>query len=162
MHDRLLLESTFSWHHTSTRFGASFLRQGQDNSRQRRLRSMQPHSSYGVFTHTSMGGRAVQNQNLQKCVKVVLKWLAEVGPPMVEPVLHTTFSTRARPGSPVLSEVSVEFKQGGTAPIARPPRSPTLSEVSVEFRAELCPWIDSNAVNGCVAPLPNGCSAPAK
>ena len=34
---------------------------------------------YGAFTHTSMGGREVQNQNLQKCMKVVRERLAEVG-----------------------------------------------------------------------------------
>ena len=38
------------------------------------------HHSYGVFTHTSMGGREVQNQNLQKCMKVVRDRLAEDGP----------------------------------------------------------------------------------
>ena len=34
--------------------------------------------SYGAFTHTSMGGREVQNQNLQKCMKVSREWLAQV------------------------------------------------------------------------------------
>jgi hypothetical protein len=30
-------------------------------------------SSYDVFTHRSMRGREVQNQNLQKCMKVGCK-----------------------------------------------------------------------------------------
>ena len=34
---------------------------------------------YGAFTHVSVGGREVQNQNLQKCMKVVRERLAEVG-----------------------------------------------------------------------------------
>ena len=38
-----------------------------------------PTAYYGAFTHTSMGGREVQNQNLQKCMKVVRDRLAEVG-----------------------------------------------------------------------------------
>eukprot|EP01048_Picozoa_sp_COSAG05_P010745 COSAG05_NODE_965_length_6403_cov_50.682741_6_plen_153_part_00 len=34
--------------------------------------------SYGAFTHTSMGGREVQNQNLQKCMKVLRERPAKV------------------------------------------------------------------------------------
>ena len=43
------------------------------------LQSFAAYLCYGAFTHVSVGGREVQNQNLQKCMKVGLKWLAEVG-----------------------------------------------------------------------------------
>ena len=32
--------------------------------------------SYGVFTHRSMGGMEIQNQNLEKCVKVSHHWFS--------------------------------------------------------------------------------------